>query len=194
MKKKDIKETEISILNTNSTQLIPEEEDKPISRKQILKTAAVVVAVVAALVLVLVIGGIVSENIHQKELLREPNESMSAFYAEETTAEIEKDIVHAIVTEAYYTNEEGLQVKLNIANGLKEDQHLDRIYIIIRDTDENGKVIAKGNTDKINKKYRVPAEGNSDFELYIGPRYVADKANSLKKIHYDVTLEYYAAK
>ena len=165
MGKRDIKEKEYSILNANSTDLAPEEEDQILSKKQIWKTVAVAIAAVAVLAVVLVIGGIVSENIHQKELLREPNESMGAFYAEETTAEIEKDIVHAIVTEAYYTNEKGLQVKLNMANGLKEDQHIDRIYITIRDTDENGKIIAKGNTDKINKKFVVPAEGNSDFEL-----------------------------
>lgn len=194
MSKKDIKETDFSILSTNSTQLIPEEEDKPISKKQILKTAAVIAAVVAALVLVLVIGGIVSENIEQKEWLRQPDDSMSAFYSEVAEAEIKDGDMDAIITEAYYTNEKGLLVKLNFSNGCAEEQRVTKIFITIRDTNEKDKVIAAGNTDKINKKAVVPAGGNFDFELYLPPRYVKVKNNSLEKIQYDITVDHLPAR
>ncbi len=194
MAKKKIVQEDISILNTNSTEVGLEQEEQALSKKQILKLVAVVAAVVVFVATLLVVGGIVSENIHQKELLRQPDESMSAFYSEETEAPITADKVETIVTQAYYTNEKGLQVFLNFSNGLKENQRIKKIYITIRDKSEQGKVIAKGNTDKISKKTIIPAEGNLDFELYIPPRFVAIKDNSLEKISYDVTLEYFSVK
>ncbi len=190
MAKRKQNETEISILNTNSAKADLEQEEQPLSKKQILKVVALVAAVVVFVAALLVVGGIVSENMHQKELLCQPDESMSAFYSEENEAPLTAGKVEAIVTQAYYTNEKGLQVSLNFGNALKEEQRITKIYITIRDEDEQGKVIAKGNTDKISKKTIVPAEGNSDFELYIPPRYVAVKNNSLEKIYYDITLEY----
>ncbi len=190
MAKKGKTQEDFSILNTNSAKTDFQQEERLLSKQQIIKVVAVVAAVVVFVVALLVVGGIVSKNIKEKEALRQPDESMSAFYAEETTASIETDGVETVVTQAYYTNEKGLQVFLNFGNGLKKAQRISKIYIIIRDGDENGKVIAKGNTDKISKKTIVPSEGNIDFELYIPPRYVAEKKNSLEKIHYDITLEY----
>lgn len=190
MAKKKIVQEDISILNTNSTEVGLEQEEQALSKKQILKLVAVVAAVVVFVATLLVVGGIVSENIHQKELLRQPDESMSVFYNDVTEAEIKSGDIDAIITKAYYTNEKGLQVFLNFSNGLKENQRIEKIFITIRDTDEKGKVIAAGNTDKISKKTIVPAGGNFDFELYIPPEYVKIKDNSLKNIYYNITLDH----
>ncbi len=191
MAKRKQNETEISLLNTNSAKAELEQEyDQPLSKKQILKVVALVAAVVVFVAALLVVGGIVSENMHQKELLRQPDESMSAFYSEETKAPITAGKVESIITQAYYTNEKGLHVSLNFGNGLKENQRIEKIFITIRDTDEKGDVIAAGNTDKISKKTVVPAGENFDFELYLPPEYVKIKDNSLEKIQYDITLDY----
>ena len=190
MAKKKIKQEDISILITNSAKVEWEQEETPFSKKQILQIVAVVAAAAVFVAALFVVGGIVWKNREEKEKLRQPNESMSAFYSEVVEAPIEAEQVEAIVTQAYYTNEKGLQVCLNFGNGLKEEQRITKIYITIRDESEQGKVIAKGNTDKISKKTIVPAQENIDFELYIPPRYVAIKDHSLEKIYYDVVLEY----
>ncbi len=195
MAKRKQNEPDFSLLNTNSAKAELEQEyDQPLSKKQLLKVVALVAAVVVFVAALLVVGGIVSENIHQKELLRQPDESMSAFYSEETTAPITAGRVESIITQAYYTNEKGLQVFLNFGNGFKANQRVTKITITIRDTDEKGEVIAAGNTDKISNKTIVPAEGNLDFELYLPPEYVKIKDNSLENIYYNVTLEYLPAK
>ncbi len=189
MKKKQ--ENEYSILNTNSATAPFDEEAEPrLSKKQLRQTIIVFLIVVAVLVGVLVVGGVVSENIRQKELLREPDESMSAFYNEASEPEMVKDSVQSMVTEAYYTNEKGIMLNLCFANGFEQDQHLTKIIVTIRDKDEKGNVIAQGNTDKIDTEYVVPAGETNTFVLYMGPEYVSIKDNSLKELFFDVTVEY----
>ena len=195
MAKKNFNEADFSLLNTNSAKAALEEEtEQLLSKKQILKVVAVVAAVVAFVAALLVVGGVASEKMHQKELLRQPDESLSAFYAEGATAPITDGAVEAVITQAYYTNEKGLHVSLNFGNGFTQNQRITKIFITIRDTDEKGKVIAAGNTDKISKKTIVPADGNLDFELYLAPQYVKVKNNSLEKLYYDITLEYLPVK
>lgn len=192
--KKNKQENEYSLLNTNSATAPFEEEAEPrFNKKQIWQTVGVFMIAVAILAGVLIVGGIASERMHQKQLLREPDESMTAFYNEASQPETVEGTVQSLVTEAYYTNEKGLMVSLCFSNGLETDQHLTKIAVTIRDKDENGNIIAQGNTDKINKEYVVPAGETNTFVLYMGPKYVSIKDNSLKELYFDVTVEYLPA-
>ena len=189
--KKDKHENEYSILNTNSAATPFEEEAEPQSnKKQIWQTVGVFLIVVALVAGLLIVGGIASERMHQKQLLREPDESMTAFYSPTSEPEMVKDTVQSLVTEVYYTNEKGLMVSLCFANALEQDQHLTKIAVTIRDKDKNGNIVAKGNTDKIDKDYVVPAGETNTFVLYMGPKYVSIKDNSLKELYFDVTVDY----
>lgn len=191
MAKKKI-EQDISILTTNSTKEIMEAEEQLDSDSKLLTKAMVIkmIVAVAAVVAVVIIGIVVGTRLDKKRVLREPDESMSAFYNAQTEATITTDRVEAVVTEAYYTNERGLQLVLNFGNGFKQEQRLAKIFVTIRDNDEKGDVIAAGNTDKIGKKAIVPANGNLDFELYLPPEFVKMKNNSLEKIYYDITVDH----
>ena len=194
MAKRKQNETDISLLNTNSAKAELEQEEKLFSKKQKLQIIAVVAAVAVFVVALVVVGGIVSKNMEKKEQLRQPDESMSAFYAEETQAAIEEGKIESIITQAYYTNEKGLHVSLNFGNGFKEAQQITKIFITVRDKNEQGKVIAEGNTDKISKKTIVPAGKNLDFELYLPPEFVKVDNHSLENIYYSITLEYLPTK
>ena len=194
MAKRKQNETDFSLLNTNSAQAEFEQEEKLFSKKQILQIIAVVAAVAVFVAAVVIVGGIVSKNIEKKEQLRQPDASMSAFYAEETQATIAEEKLESIITQAYYTNEKGLHVSLNFGNGFNEAQQITKIFITVRDKDEQGKVIAEGNTDKIGKKTIVPAGKNLDFELYLPPGFVKINNHSLENIYYSITLEYLPAK
>lgn len=194
MAKRKQNETDFSLLNTNSAQAEFEQEENLFSKKQILQIIAVVAAVAVFVAAVVIVGGIVSKNIEKKEQLRQPDASMSAFYAEETQATIAEEKLESIITQAYYTNEKGLHVSLNFGNGFNEAQQITKIFITVRDKNEQGKVIAEGNTDKIGKKTIVPAGKNLDFELYLPPEFVKIKNHSLENIYYGITLEYLSAK
>lgn len=192
--KKNKQENEYSLLNTNSATAPFEEEAEPrFNKKQIWQTVGVFMIAVAILAGILIVGGIASERMHQKQLLREPDESMTAFYNEASQPETVEGTVQSLVTEAYYTNEKGLMVSLCFSNGLETDQHLTKIAVTIRDKDESGNIIAQGNTDKIDKKYVVPAGETNTFVLYMGPKYVSIKDHSLKELYFDVTVEYLTA-
>ena len=154
--KKNKQENEYSLLNTNSATAPFEEEAEPrFNKKQIWQTVGVFMIAAALLAGILIVGGIASERMHQKQLLREPDESMTAFYNEASQPETVEGTVQSLVTEAYYTNEKGLMVSLCFSNGLETDQHLTKIAVTIRDKDESGNIIAQGNTDKIDKKYEI---------------------------------------
>ena len=192
--KKNKQENEYSLLNTNSATAPFEEEAEPrFNKKQIWQTVGVFMIAAALLAGILIVGGIASERMHQKQLLREPDESMTAFYNEASQPETVEGTVQSLVTEAYYTNEKGLMVSLCFSNGLETDQHLTKIAVTIRDKDESGSIIAQGNTDKIDKKYVVPAGETNTFVLYMGPKYVSIKDHSLKELYFDVTVEYLTA-
>ena len=192
--KKNKQENEYSLLNTNSATAPFEEEAEPrFNKKQIWQTVGVFMIAAALLAGILIVGGIASERMHQKQLLREPDESMTAFYNEASQPETVEGTVQSLVTEAYYTNEKGLMVSLCFSNGLETDQHLTKIAVTIRDKDESGNIIAQGNTDKIDKKYVVPAGETNTFVLYMGPKYVSIKDHSLKELYFDVTVEYLTA-
>ena len=204
-KNRDWDETESSILSTNSARMAEEEatKEEP-AEKRTLKVALVsalsgtalgtVLTVVGVLVLivgVIVVGGVISEAQHQRELAKEEERK-----EQEALRELREDeLIHYIeapekkendlqsgITQLYYSKENGLNVEVTFVSGLARNTEINRISLVLKN--EKDEVIASAATDI--KGVKVNAGETKTHMLYLEPQLVKLTNDPLEKITYEI--------
>lgn len=178
-----------SILNTNSAKMessIPEKTEAEIraSRKQRIISLIVVLGVVLALVAVFVLGGIVSDYQAKKKqeeeaeaariaALKEPRPDTIYITSEEP--ELLPYRVTWSVIDAYYSNENGMYITMNFANGHATAVPVKEINVWLKRDEE---LVASGRVRNITDLV-IPATGDVDYTFYLDPSLV--KITDLKE-------------
>ncbi len=181
-KKRDTEFDKQSILNTNSAKMTPEtveisEEERKASRKQKLVSLFIFLGVVLFLVAVFVLGGIVSNYQYKKEqaekaeaariaALKEPRADTIYITGEEP--ELTPYQVTWSVVNAYYSNENGMHIVMNFANGHETVVPVEEINVWLHRGDE---LVASGRLRNI-VDLAVPAIGDVDYFFYLDPSLV----------------------
>lgn len=185
--KQDKKERDVvfdsqSILNTNSAKMeasIPEETETEIraSRKQRIVSLIVVLGVVLAVVAVFVLGGIVSENQAKKKQEEEAEAARIAALKEVRADTVyitseEPELLPYRVTwsaiNACYSNENGMYITMNFANGHDTAVPVKEINVWLKRGEE---LVASGRLRNI-VDLVIPAAGDVDYTFYLDPSLV----------------------
>lgn len=188
-KMKDASFDSPSILDTNSARLttdFAEEElkDKSASRKQTIISVVIVLCVLVALALVFVLGGIVSNYQYEKKQKEEAEASRLAALKDprEDTIYITGDepelLAHRVTwnaVSAYYSNENGMYITMNFANGHATAVPVTEISVWLKRGDE---LVASGRVRNI-VDLIIPASGDVDYTFYLDPSLV--KITDLKE-------------
>ncbi len=175
-----------SLLDTNSAKMTDEElavETKPkMAAKQVWKSIAPILIAVLIVVGVLLGGGIISEQQRQAELLKECRDGFQIRY--NTAPEVEAGNIVSNVTEIYYSQENGLWVKLAFANGYEQDTNITEIEMVLKT--QAGKRIASAKTKL--KNVLVPTGKVVEHKLYLEPHLVEINDDKLEKFTCDLTI------
>ena len=140
-------------------------------------------------VVVLLVAGLLVFNYFQTKSgeKKEPEENSAHFYRLDDEPEMSVEGIKGVITEAYYTNDKSLAVKLKFSNGLDTEHYLTRLEVTVKNA--AGEVIAAGATDQIPDDYYVPALGYNTFTFYITEKYVKIPDDSLESLSYEITTE-----
>lgn len=187
----DVEITE-SILETNNThQASPDEQETEIAaakRKQIKSTILVAGISLLVVVAVLVVGA-VSGAIAQKDLaMREPRESTPTFYGSLEDEELKEEKILSMITEAYYTVENGMMVTVGFSNNLDTDEHISKVVVAIYT--EQDVEIAKAQSAGMSEDFVVVSGGTNEVTMYIKPEYVSITDDPLETIRYEITIDH----
>lgn len=116
---------------------------------------------------------------------KEMKEGSPHFQNLDEVAEMSEEGIKGVITEAYYTNDKHLCVKLNLSNGLNTKHYLKSLEVKI--TNEDNQVIAAGATNNIEKGFYVAANDYATFTFYISPEFVKLPNDDLDTLNYDIT-------
>ena len=157
-------------------------------RKQIKATALIVGVALLAVVAVFVIGAI-SGGVAKRELaMREPRESTPTFYGSLENDELEEKKISSMITEAYYTKEDGMMVTVGFSNNLDTEERITKVVVEIYS--EQDAEIAKAQSESMSAEFTVVSGGTNEVTMYIKPEYVSIKDDPLKTIRYEITIEH----
>lgn len=106
------------------------------------------------------------------------------FLNENSLPELSPEGLKCSITEAYYTENGDLMLKLKFSNGTDNDEHLKTLDITLKN--ENQEPIAVAGTDEIDPNFIIQAGGYSDLVFYIPPEYIAIKNDDLDKLIYEI--------
>ncbi len=157
-------------------------------RKQIKATALIVGVALLAVVAVFVIGAI-SGGVAKRELaMREPRESTPTFYGSLENDELEEKKISSMITEAYYTKEDGMMVTVGFSNNLDTEERITKVVVEIYS--EQDAEIAKAQSESMSAEFTVVSGGTNEVTMYIKPEYVSIKDDPLETIRYEITIEH----
>lgn len=108
------------------------------------------------------------------------------FYDTATYPEMSTDGIKGAITEAYYTKDGSLCVKLRFSNGVDAEHYVTSLEVKVSNEDEE--IIATGYTKNIPDDYYVPAEDYSTFTFYITKEFVKITDDDLDQISYEITV------
>lgn len=138
----------------------------------------VVVGVVAGVILSSL--GLLETSSHKKKMAPD-----SGHFQSEDEPELSKEGVKCVITEAYYTNDGTLTLKLKMSNGKAADQRLLTLDVTLKNEDEE--TIAVAGTDSIDKNFFVPAGDTATMTYYIPAEYVKISDDDLDSLTYEIT-------
>lgn len=144
------------------------------------------VTVIALIVLgVVVLGGIALIIVNQTKNYNRQAAPESAHFYSEDEPELSTEGIKGTVTEAYYTNDGSLALKLKFSNGLDADHYLTSLEVVVQNEDDE--IIATGYTDAIPEDYCIEPNGYNDFTFYIESKYVQIPDDDLDELSYEVS-------
>lgn len=141
------------------------------------------------LVIILVVGGVALGIIGSTGVLdafldpKGVNDKLGHFYSSDSP-ELSEEGIKGVITEAYYTNDGHLAVVLQLSNGLNTNHHMTSLSVSV--SNEDGKVVATGYTDKIKDSYYIEPMGYNTFTFYISPKYVKITDDDLDQLTYEI--------
>ncbi len=157
-------------------------------RKQIKSTILIAGISLLVVVAVLVVGAI-SGSVAQKDLAaREPRESTPTFYGSLDDEELKEEKILSMITEAYYTVEDGMMVTVGFSNNLDTDEHISKVVIAIY-TEQDAE-IAKAQSAGMSEDFVVVSGGTNEVTMYIKPEYVSITDDPLETIRYEITIDH----
>ena len=157
-------------------------------RKQVKATALIVGVALLAVVAVLLIG-VISGGITKRELaMREPRESTPTFYGSLNNEELEEKKIVSMITEAYYTKEDGLMVTVGFSNNLDTEERITKVVVEIYS--EQDAEIAKAQSESMSVDFTVVSGGTNEVTMYIKPEYVSITDDPLETIRYEITIDH----
>ncbi len=99
--------------------------------------------------------------------------------------ELSEEGVKCVISEAYYTNDGGLTLKLKLSNGADANRRLLTLDVTLKNEDDE--VIAVAATDQIDKSFYVPAGGYGDMTFYISAEYLKITDDDLDSLTYEIS-------
>ena len=109
------------------------------------------------------------------------------FYDTENYPELSAEGIKGAVTEAYYTKNGSLCVKLRLSNGVNAEHVMTSLEVKVEN--EDGEMIASGFTKGIPDGYSIPAEGYNTFTFYITKEFVQLPDDDLDQLSYEITVK-----
>lgn len=114
-------------------------------------------------------------------------EGSGHFYDTENYPELSAEGIKGAVTEAYYTKNDSLCVKLRLSNGINAAHYMTSLEVKVEN--EDGKTIASGYTKQIPDGYSIPAEDYNTFTFYITKDFVQIPDDDLDQLSYEITVK-----
>ena len=108
------------------------------------------------------------------------------FYDTSTYPELSAEGIKGSITEAYYTKNGSLCVKLRFSNGVDAEHFVTALEVKVHNEDEE--LIASGYTANIPEDYSVPAMDYNTFTFYISEQFVKIPDDDLSEISYEITV------
>lgn len=157
-------------------------------RKQIKATILMVGIGLLILAAVLAVGAIFSGVTKRELAMREPRESTPTFYGSLENEELEEKKISSMITEAYYTKEDGMMVTVGFSNNLDTEERITKVVVEIYS--EQDAEIAKAQSESMSAEFTVVSGGTNEVTMYIKPEYVSIKDDPLETIRYEITIEH----
>lgn len=176
-------ETELSLLDTNSTLVDDEPVQEAPAAKPKMKAIVAVALVILLVVGIVVGGGLISEMQYQKQLAEEQAQEIRDGEEVKYLAEVPEltdGKLESGITALYYTQENGLMVALEFLNGKDTAVSVEQVSVTVRDGDDNLIAAAKAEL----KKVSVPAGESVEHNLYIKPNLVSITDSTLDTVTY----------
>lgn len=101
--------------------------------------------------------------------------------------EVEEGKMSGVVNEVYYTQNGGLYVYFNFANGRDTTQHITKVHFKLYN--EKEEVIAATSTTDFEKDYYILTGNIKGWEMFIPKKFVQIPDDSLEVIMYDLEIE-----
>ncbi len=108
------------------------------------------------------------------------------FQRADDVPEMSSEGIKGVITEAYYTNDGSLAVKLKLSNAYDTNQYMTSLDVTVKNAD--GEVIAAGKNGNIQNFY-IPAQGYEDFTFYITEQFVEIHDDPLESLTYEINTE-----
>lgn len=153
-------------------------------RKQIKSTilvAGISLLVVAAILVV----GVIFANVPKKE---DPRKSTPTFYGSLDEEDLKEKKIVSMITEAYYTVENGMMVTIGFSNNLDTDEHISKVLVAIYT--EKDAELAKAQSESMREDFVVVAGGTNEITMYIKPEYVSIADDPLETLRYEITIDH----
>lgn len=146
------------------------------------------VTVIALLILgAIIVLGIVLMVVNQmRGQAREERAGSGHFYSNDEP-ELSTEGIKGVISEAYYTNDGCLALKLTLSNGLDAEHYLTSLEVVVKNGEEE--TIATGYTDAIPEGYCIEAQGYNTFLFYINKEYVQIANDDLDELSYEINTE-----
>ncbi len=194
--KKNQTERSASIFGEESEQVLEpvvetKSEEMPTEDRKRLNLIGITIGISILIVaLVLVVGVISGIQSQKQEAAQAPRESTPTFYGVLEEADIQADTITSVLTEAYYTAENGMWVTVEFYNDTDSDQHVSKATITLYN--EAGGEIAKAATAGIDGDYLVGTGESNDLKVYFKPEFVSITDDPLSTIRCEITVEHEA--
>ena len=91
-----------------------------------------------------------------------------------------------VITEAYYTNDGGMMLKLKLSNGTAVNRRLQTLDITLKNEDDEEITMAA--TDQFDQSFYVPAGGYGTMDFYVSSEYLKKSDDDLDKLTYEISI------
>ena len=115
-----------------------------------------------------------------------PRNGATVFQQPDAVPEISPDGVKGAVTQAYYTNDGHMAIRLSLSNGMGAAQQMRSIEIKVANGD--GVPIAAGYAEAVEDGVVLPPDEFTPFLLYIGPDQIQITDDPLTTLSFEITV------
>ena len=115
-----------------------------------------------------------------------PMDGATVFQQPDAVPEISPDGVKSAVTQAYYTNDGHMAIRLSLSNGMGAAQQMRSIEIKVANGD--GVPIAAGYAEAVEDGVVLPPDEFTPFLLYIAPDQIQITDDPLTTLSFEITV------